>query len=184
MKSRNSGDDGAAGTSSVWLSAKKKKKNVRRLGGGGLSLESFANMKPGRSQYNPAIAKKQREFYKNAKYVSKYKRTLKHHNQQNDLSMPSSSKGETEGDSSGKGSGKKKKKSWNNLNHLYEAKREADEKARMEREAAMRAKKEEMDKAATRRKAERGKMLKRTRSGQPRMKYRIEHLLQTIQGSS
>lgn len=36
-------------------STHQKKKNMKRLGGGGLSLEAFANMKSNRNQYNPAL---------------------------------------------------------------------------------------------------------------------------------
>uniref|UniRef100_A0A803NQF8 rRNA-processing protein FYV7 n=1 Tax=Cannabis sativa TaxID=3483 RepID=A0A803NQF8_CANSA len=82
---------------------------------------------------------------------------------------------------------KKNKKSQNktkvSLREIYEKKREEEEKARMEKEAAIQAKKEEIDKANAQRKATREKMFKKTRSGQPVMKYRIEHLLETIQGS-
>lgn len=63
-------------------------------------------------------------------------------------------------------------------------KREEEEKARMEREAIIEAKKEERQRAEVRRKELRQKMFKKTKSGQPVMKYRIEHLLQTLQGSN
>lgn len=53
----------------------------------------------------------------------------------------------------------------------------------MEKEAIIKAKKEEKEKLEAQRKAKRENMFKRTRSGQPIMKYRIEHLLQTLQGS-
>lgn len=61
-----------------------------------------------------------------------------------------------------------------------ERKRAEAEKAKMEREAMIQAKKEERANAEARRKAQREKMFKKTRSGQPVMKYRIEHLLQGI----
>ncbi|MFS8014414.1 hypothetical protein Hanom_Chr15g01344211 [Helianthus anomalus] len=60
---------------------KMMKKNRSRLGGGGLSLQAFANAKSKNDGYNPALIKKQREFYKNAKYVNKYKKSQKHPNQ-------------------------------------------------------------------------------------------------------
>lgn len=66
---------------------------------------------------------------------------------------------------------------------MYEKKREEEERVRAEREATLKAKKEEMEKAEAWRKTERQKMFKKTRSGQPVMKYRIEHLLQSIQAS-
>lgn len=76
-----------------------------------------------------------------------------------------------------------KKNSARSLKEVYEKKHEEQEKARIEREASIQAKKEEIERAQSRRKALREKMLKRTRSGQPVMKYRIEHILERIQGS-
>lgn len=71
-----------------------------------------------------------------------------------------------------------------NLKELYEKKRDEEEKARMEREAMIEAKKEKIRVTEDRRKSLKEKMYKKTRFGQPVMKYRIEHLLETIQGSS
>lgn len=81
--------------------------------------------------------------------------------------------------------GKRKngKKTAYSLDAIYNKKREEEEKARMEKEAIIKAKKEEKEKSEARRKAQRENMFKRTRSGQPIMRYRIENLLQTIQGS-
>ncbi|KAK9281683.1 hypothetical protein L1049_004587 [Liquidambar formosana] len=163
----------------------KKMKNMRRLGGGGLSLETFLNAKSKSSQYNPAMIKKQREFYKNAKYVSKYKKSLKQQNQQNDFSLairPREDDNKT-GDASCMNKKNKKNKTYS-LRELYEKKQEEEEKARTEREAIIQAKKEEKERAESQRRATREKMFKKTRSGQPVMKYKIEHLLETIQGST
>ncbi|KAK7337396.1 hypothetical protein VNO77_17967 [Canavalia gladiata] len=163
-----------------------KKKNVSRLGGSGLSLDVFANAKSKNNHYNPSLIKKQREFYKNAKNVNKFKKLLKQQNQQNDPSLAQrfiENVNETEEDKD-KSEKKKKKNSSLNLEELYKKKHEEKEKERMEREAVLRAKKEEREQAEARRKATREKMLKKTRKGQPVMKYRIEHLLETIQGST
>jgi hypothetical protein len=65
------------------------------------------------------------------------------------------------------------------LNVEYEKKRVEDEKAKKERDAIIEAKKEEREKSEAKRKDLREKMFRRTRSGQPVMKYRIEHLLET-----
>jgi hypothetical protein len=46
------------------------------------------------------------------------------------------------------------------------------------------AKMEEREKAEARRKSAREKMFKKTQAGQPVMKYRIEHLLETIEKST
>ncbi|PIN02567.1 hypothetical protein CDL12_24916 [Handroanthus impetiginosus] len=168
---------------------KKMKKNMQRLGGkGGLSLESFVNAKTRNDNYNPSLIKKQREFYKNAKYVKKYKMSLK---QQEQLGGPGPSTAkrllESENETTEEdhvNQNKKKKKNARSLEELYEKKREEKEEARMEREAMIQAKKEEREQAEARRRALKEKMFKKTRSGQPVMKYRIEHLLETIRGTS
>ncbi|XP_055829748.1 rRNA-processing protein FYV7 [Solanum dulcamara] len=166
-------------------SFKDKKKNMQRLGGGrgrgGLSLEAFANAKTRSNTYNPAIIKKQREFYKNAKYVSKYKRIVK---QQGESSVGARQlEGEEDIGKSDKVDSKNKKNSARSLREIYERKREEEDKARMETEVATLARKEERQRAEARRKELREKMFKKTKSGQPVMKYRIEHILETLQGS-
>ncbi|KAI5316098.1 PREDICTED: rRNA-processing [Prunus dulcis] len=187
-------------------SMKKKKKNMRRMGGQGLSLEAFANAKSNSSSYfNPALIKKQKEFYKNSKYVNKYKKSLKqqqsnlplairpleeenefeHSDKENETEDGSKKEKETEdGGKRSKNNKKKKRYGARNLIEVYEKKHEEEEKARRERDAIIQAKKEEREKAEARRKSVRGKMLKKTHKGQPVMKYRIEHLLETLQGSA
>lgn len=163
-----------------------KKKNISRLGGSGLSLDAFANAKSKNNHYNPAIIKKQREFYKNAKNVNKFKKLLKHQNQQNDPSSAwrrAENVNETE-EYKDRSEKRKKKTGGLSLEELYKKQHEEKEKERMEREAVLRVKKEEKEQAESRRKAIREKMFKKTRKGQPVMKYRIEHLLETIQGST
>jgi len=166
--------------------SKKMKKNKMRLGGKGLSLEVFANAKTKSDHYNPAIIKKQREFYKNAKYVSKYKKSLKNLNQPNAPSLEIRSDGNESGKAGemNQENRKNKKHSERSLKVLYEKKCKEDEKARMERDAIAKAKKEARERSESQRKAHREKMFKKTKSGQPVMKYRIEHLLETIQGSN
>lgn len=66
----------------------------------------------------------------------------------------------------------------------YEKKHAEDEKARIEREAIIQAKKEERAKAEAKRKVQREKLFKKTKSGQPVMKYRIEQLLEGLIESS
>lgn len=77
-----------------------------------------------------------------------------------------------------------KRKNGASLKELYENKREEKEKERLEREGIVKAKEEERKRSEAQRKALRAKMLKRTKTGQPVMKYRIEHLLETLEGSS
>lgn len=167
------------------INQKTMKKNKMRMGGKGLSLEAFANAKTKSDHYNPALIKKQREFYKNAKYVSKYKKSQKHGSHQID---PSSAILK-DGDESARAGDVNREREYNkknsarSLKEVYEKKHEEQEKARIEREASIQAKKEEIERAQSRRKALREKILKRTRSGQPVMKYRIEQILERIQGS-
>ncbi|KAG5231789.1 DNA ligase [Salix suchowensis] len=114
----------------------KKKKNMKRLGGAaGLSLEAFVNAKSNSSSSfsNPAIIKKQREFYKNAKYVSKFKKKLKQQHQPNELPQIKMMN--------------KNKRSKNSLKELYEKRREEEERATVEREAILKEKKEGRERA-------------------------------------
>ncbi|XP_078440469.1 rRNA-processing protein [Wolffia australiana] len=163
--------------------AAQRAKNRQKLGGGGggLSLISFANAKSKDTGYNPAIIKKQREFYKNAKIVKKYKKTVKEQTQHGEKHLPVELRNEIGQDEDNKPRKKKKKDArLQSLREEYEKKREEKEKAMREKEAAIEARKEERARAEASRKAQREKMLKRTRSGQPIMRYRIEHLLQGI----
>ncbi|KAG6575862.1 uncharacterized protein LOC111455827 [Cucurbita moschata] len=188
MKKRTGEDEVQNRPKSAFMK-NKKHKNMKRLGGKGLSLEAFANVKSTTDYYNPALIKKQREFYKNAKHVSKYKKLVKHQNHHNE--RPSSSTvGLVEGENGTKlenqtngRRGKERNKGIPSLQELYERKHEEKEKARMEKEAIIAAKKEEQERAKARRNTTREKMLKRTQKGQPVMKYRIEHLLKTIGAS-
>ncbi|KAJ4968242.1 hypothetical protein NE237_014943 [Protea cynaroides] len=179
-RSEGNGDKGSKSS----FTFKKKK----RLGGGGLPLEAFANAKTKSRNYNPAIIKKQRELYKNAKQVTKYKKLLKHQGETgNNVYATTDSPKDYSKDGDDikmNEKKKKKKKSMYSLGELYNKKHEEAEKAKMEREAIIRAKKEAREQSEARRKAEREKMFKKTRSGQPVMKYRIENLLQSIQGST
>ncbi|QCD98184.1 stress response protein nst1 [Vigna unguiculata] len=162
------------------------KRNISRLGGSGLSLEAFANAKSKNKQYNPALIKKQREFYKNAKNVNKFKKLVKQQNQHNGRSLAQEhdkSVNETD-EYKDKSERRMRKNSAFSLEELYRKQHEEKEKERIEREAVLRVRREEREQAETRRKAMREKMLKKTRRGQPVMKYRIEHLLETIQGST
>ncbi|XP_057534202.1 uncharacterized protein LOC130812666 [Amaranthus tricolor] len=164
-----------------------KKKNIQRLGGStGLSLEAFANAKSRNNAYNPALLKKKREFYKNAKHVSKYKKILKQQNQHNDESSSVRPIQVNEFESVGemRKEDKKNRKGSYSLQKLYEKKHEEQEKARIERECIIKAKKEERERAMSHRKDLREKMFKKTRKGQPVMKYRIEHILETLQNST
>ncbi|KAL9267317.1 hypothetical protein AKJ16_DCAP13193 [Drosera capensis] len=164
---------------------KNMKKTMNRLGGvgGGLSLEAFASAKTRRNDHNPAMLKRKREFYQNAKYVKKYQQQQKQQGGQNDQPFAEQpSKGQQEHGHPDKMGNKNKK--GRSLEELYKKKCEEFDKERSEREAMIKAKKEERVRAESRRKEWRQKMYKRTRKGQPVMKYRIEHLLEILQGST
>lgn len=167
----------------------KMKKNMQRLGGRGLSLQAFANSRSGSRVYNPSFIKNQREFYKNAKFVSKYKRSLKQKEQLDGhfvatgpLEVGGNASYEA-GDSKSEKKRHKKKPSMS-TKELYEKTIEAEQKARIQREAIRLAKEEERQKVEAERRSLREKMLKKTKFGQPVMKYRIEHLLETLQNST
>ncbi|KAJ6817444.1 rRNA-processing protein FYV7 [Iris pallida] len=169
----------------------KKSKNERRLGGRALSLHAFANAKsaPSSSAYNPSIIKKQREFYKNAKFVSKFKKSIKREGQSAvnispERRLESVHENNNENKKRAFVNKKKKKGSLQDLRKEFEKKQAEAEKEKMEREAIIQAKTQERARAEARRKAQRENMFKKTRSGQPVMKYRIEHLLQGILDSS
>ncbi|CAF1702650.1 unnamed protein product [Brassica napus] len=163
-----------------------RKKNMKRLGGGGLSLQTFANLKSKNSHYNPAFIKKQKEFYKNAKYVSKFRKSMKQHDKE--VKLQSFREEDETGDSSrvvgddDKRKGKSHKRI--GVDEVYKQTREVMEKARMEREAALQAKREAKEEAESLRRVAKGKMMRKTRHGQPVMKYRIEHLLESIKKSA
>ncbi|KAF0888879.1 hypothetical protein E2562_019388 [Oryza meyeriana var. granulata] len=160
-----------------------RRRNEQRLGGG-LSLAAFANAKSRNTGYNPALIKKQKEFYKNAKLISKYKRLKKQQNQSsNPPQFPIPKEGGDDANDAPKLHSKKKRIA-PSLKEEYEKKRAEDEKAKKEREAIIQAKREEREKSEARRKDLREKMFKKTRSGQPVMKYRIQHLLETALESS
>ncbi|XP_004309691.1 PREDICTED: rRNA-processing protein FYV7 [Fragaria vesca subsp. vesca] len=181
MKNRNPKDavingDKSEGSKSVY----NKKKNMKRFGRQGRSLEKSTN-----SYYNPSVIKKKREFYDNAKHVKKYKKLVKQQHTDVPLAIKAlEDENETEeGSKMSKNNKKRKDREPRNLIEIYEKKHEEQEKARMEKEAIFQARKEEREKSEARRKDIREKMMKKTRKGQPVMKYRIQHLLETIQGS-
>ncbi|KAK3136702.1 hypothetical protein QOZ80_5BG0441190 [Eleusine coracana subsp. coracana] len=165
-----------------------RSRNEQRLGsgrgGGALSLAAFANAKSRTNGYNPALIKKQKEFYKNAKLIGNYKRSKKHQSHSN--GPPQFQIHENGGDDlhNVPKPHNKKRRTAQSLKQEYEKKRAEDEKAKKEREAIIQAKREEREKSEAKRKELKEKMFKKTRSGQPVMKYRIEHLLETALGSS
>ncbi|XP_050363429.1 rRNA-processing protein FYV7 [Argentina anserina] len=181
MKNRNPKDAVISGEKSDGAKpVYNKKKNMKRFGRQGRSLDKSTN-----SYYNPSVIKKKREFYDNAKHVKKYKQLVKQ--QRTDVPSaiePLEEENETQdGSKMSKNNKKRKDREPRNLIEIYEKKHEEQEKARMEKEAIVQAKKEEREKCEARRKAIRENMMKKTRKGQPVMKYRIQHLLETIQGS-
>uniref|UniRef100_A0A0E0RIA0 rRNA-processing protein FYV7 n=1 Tax=Oryza rufipogon TaxID=4529 RepID=A0A0E0RIA0_ORYRU len=181
------GGDGAKKGKGRWGGGGRRRNEQRRGSGGGgaLSLAAFAYAKSRNTGYNPALIKKQKEFYKNAKLISKYKRSKKQQNQSsNPPPFPIPKEGGDDANNASKLHSKKKKRVAPSLNEEYEKKRAEDEKAKKEREAIIQAKREERERSEARRRDLREKMFKKTRSGQPVMKYRIQHLLETALESS
>lgn len=125
-------------------------------------------------------SEKQKEFYKNAKYVSKFRKSVKQHNLYVKNETGESSKVDVVDDDKQKGKSNKRI----SMEEVYKQTREEMEKVRMEREATIQAKKEAKEEAEARRKVAKGKMMRKTRHGQPVMKYRIEHLLESIKKSA
>ncbi|KAJ3681109.1 hypothetical protein LUZ60_015598 [Juncus effusus] len=158
-----------------------KKKSEQRLGGkkGGLSLEAFSRVKSMPSGFNPSIIKKQREFYKNAKLVSKYKKSQKHGSHHTDRLTTQIHK-EVENEETKPKHNKKRRQTLESLKEESERKREEKVRERLEREAMIKARNEEREKAEGKRKVLKENMFKKTRSGQPVMKYRIEHILDRL----
>jgi rRNA processing len=75
---------------------------------------------------------------------------------------------------------KKRRQTLESLKEESERKRQEKEKEKLEREAMIKARKEAIEKAELKRKALKGNMFKKTRSGQPVMKYRIQHILDSL----
>ncbi|KAG6517419.1 hypothetical protein ZIOFF_020809 [Zingiber officinale] len=130
-----------------------------------------------------SMEEKQREFYRNAKLVNKYKKEVKQENVSSQH-LPTTLDDEEDQTENQQMQSKTKKKTFRSLKEEYEKKHAEDEKARIEREAIIQAKNEEKAKNEAKRKAQREKMFKKTRFGQPVMKYRIEHILEGLLESS
>ncbi|XP_057832145.2 rRNA-processing protein FYV7 [Cryptomeria japonica] len=217
----------------------KQSQKHKHLGGKGLSLPAFANAKS-KTAYNPAELKKQREYYKNAKNVKKYRKLLKHlgeggHSNQDQIDTSAcelnqeteseqkqksiehhsdldnvnnnrqalssvnqkvkkakndyyqKNKGKNYYNHKEKGKNNYSDKSKNTLQKLredYEMQKQEEEVLRKEREAAIALKREAQEKAESKRRDLKMKMCKKTRSGQPIMKFRMDHLLDRIQNSN
>eukprot|EP00252_Welwitschia_mirabilis_P028071 TRINITY_DN9963_c0_g1_i4.p1 TRINITY_DN9963_c0_g1~~TRINITY_DN9963_c0_g1_i4.p1 ORF type:complete len:133 (+),score=35.64 TRINITY_DN9963_c0_g1_i4:262-660(+) len=101
----------------------------------------------------------------------------------NDKKVP----GERLGRQEAPGSHHERNKSKNTLQKLreeYERQKQEKERIKKEREAALVAKRAAQEEAEMKRKNVKLKMCKKTRSGQPVMKYRVEQLLEKISKSN
>ncbi|KAD4584506.1 hypothetical protein E3N88_22107 [Mikania micrantha] len=137
----NNGGNNKKSTGLAPVNTGKMKKNRTRMGGGGLSLQAFANAKSKNDGYNPALIKKQREFYKNAKYVNKYKKSQKQPYQGQGSSQATKfSEGTSESRETSERQSGKPKKAYR-LEEIYRQKREEEHKARMEKDAIIKLKK-------------------------------------------
>ncbi|CAN6361176.1 unnamed protein product [Urochloa humidicola] len=103
-----------------------RRRNEQRLGvggGGALSLAAFASAKSRNTGYNPALIKKQKEFYKSAKLISKYKRTKKQQSQSsNPPQFPIHEDGDDDAQYVPKPHDKGKKRNAQSLKEEYEKK--------------------------------------------------------------
>lgn len=193
-----------------------KLKNQQWLKRHGISSQAFGNAKS-EGSYNPHLIKKQRELYRNAKLIKKFKKSVKQQSSDNSMlqvSVPEIDDPEIElvGDgqqklkrhSTGQERGGlhgdvqqgqsqhadqerrkgKKKTTLQFVREEYEKRRAEEEKAKMEREAIAKARQEEKERVMAKRKELRGQMFKKTRSGQPVMKFRIQHMLEGISRNS
>ncbi|KAL0876073.1 hypothetical protein Bca101_025778 [Brassica carinata] len=152
----------------------------------GMVPEAFIYIYRSVLTYSP---QKQKEYYKNAKYVSKFRKSMKQQNvlEKDEMKLQSfHGDGETGENSKLVDDDKRKGKSHKRIGveEVYKQTREEMEKARREREEAFQAKKQAKEEAESRRKAAKGKMMRKTQHGQPVMKYRIEHLLESIKKSA
>ena len=118
--------------------------------------------------------------------MSKFRKSLKQQNshEKDEMKMQSFHEEDETGESSSKVANKGKSHKRIGVEEVYKQTREEMEKARREREEAFQAKKQAKEEAESRRKAAKGKMMRKTRHGQPVMKYRIEHLLESIKKSA
>ncbi|XP_042380552.1 uncharacterized protein LOC121973020 [Zingiber officinale] len=147
-----------------------RKRHERRLGGKGLSIEAFADAKARCSCYNPLLMLDVLGLYIIPKWPMGFYILFSSMEVDQTESPPKQSK--------------TKKKPFRSLKEEYEKKHAEDEKARMEREGIIHAKKEKSAKNEAKWKTRREKMFKKTRSGQPVMKFRIEHILEGLFESS
>lgn len=191
---------------------KGKLKNQQWLKKHGILSQGFGNAKA-QGSYNPHLIKKQRELYRNAKLIKKFKKSVKQQNPENSaLKVPVTEMDDTEIELDGEDQRKqilpvdkesrglhedvqqeqiqlddqkrrKKNKTLQCVREEYERRRAEEEKAKMEREAIAKARQEEKERAMAKRKELRGHMFKKTRSGQPVMKFRIQHMLDGITGN-
>lgn len=208
---------------------KASKLKHKHLGGKGLSLSAFANAKS-KPAFNPSELRKQKEYYKNAKNVKKYRqlvkrledegqinqlqidtttsefgndeievekrtKTIKQHPYISDVYDNEEAVATDDRKVNGKGisgsyqkhkskNSHKSKSTLEKMREDYEKQQQEKEQLRKEREAVLAAKREAQGKAEAKRKDMKSKMCRRTKSGQPIMKFRMEHLLDRIQNSN
>eukprot|EP00250_Pteridium_aquilinum_P003819 c14098_g1_i1 orf=78-653(+) len=185
------------------LSEKKRKSRQRLGGGGGLSLPAFVNAKS-KPRLNPADVRKKREHYENAKKVKKYRKLVKHTPHQEQKTSTEESIGGSNTDkyivhvptSDSNASQQrltsdfvkktkclsgKRRNALEGLRQDFIKKKQEEDRVKAERMEALKVKEEARIKATQRRKDFKAKMFKRTNSGQPLMKHRLQHILESLQ---
>ncbi|KAH7283361.1 hypothetical protein KP509_34G003300 [Ceratopteris richardii] len=182
----------------------KDKKSRQRLGGigGGLTLPAFVNAKS-RPRFNPAEIRKRREQFEDAKKIRKYRKLLKslpQQEQRNNMEESSDveakipiqvvSNDNTIQQKNPSDLVKKERRVLTKRSNILEVlrkdylkKKEEEDRLKAERMEALKLKEEQRVKAFQERKNLKSKMFKRTKSGQPLMKHRLQHVLECIQQS-
>ncbi|CAN5963013.1 unnamed protein product [Sphagnum jensenii] len=171
-------DKGESGGRGCAFFKKNKKRNLLGGGGGGLSLEALAFCK-NKPFATASQIRKQRELYQNAKKVQKYRKTVKHLAEEGHKFEPCI--GLTTSDAEVETRGRVQVQSKLEKLRQQSEKKEEEEKLRTEKREAIARQQEACDKAQCERKDAQRKMRKKTQRGQPVMKHRIEHLLDTLQ---
>ncbi|MCO5558948.1 hypothetical protein L7F22_012539 [Adiantum nelumboides] len=158
-----------------------KEKIRQRLGsaGGSITLPAFVNAKS-KPRFNPAVLRKKSKQFENAKTIKKYKKLANClPNEEGFSGVPVTEQKVTH--VSKRYGPTKGKNVIEALRKDFVEKKEEKDRLRAERLEALKIKEEARAKALQVRKNLKAKMFKRTSSGQPLMKHRVQHILDSIQ---
>lgn len=177
------------------------RKRKKRLGGKGLGLEAFVKAKS-KPSVIPSDIKKRREYLENAKTLKKYKTMINQLPKQDSEQGPSTSEKQPDPNSSSIGrdishrechtsakkptlhrnhESKERSNPLQRTRQKFLQKKQAAAKLKHERDECLQAKEEAQKKALQTRKELKSQMFKRTNTGQPVMKHRLQHILECLQ---